>query len=53
LIRYVDLVCAVLAIATIGVGVWWHDPGFALVVVGGIILALSVLSATRKVKQDD
>lgn len=46
-----DLTVAVVGLIAIGVGLWWHDPGLSLTVVGGVLVGLSVLSRMRRMPQ--
>ncbi len=37
-----DVLIAVSALVAIGVGLWWIEPAWSLVVVGGLVLCLTV-----------
>ncbi len=42
-LQIAELVIAVCAVVTIGVGLWLYEPWVSLVGVGGIVLALTVV----------
>lgn len=45
-----DLASA-LALAAIGVGLWWERPSLGLIVPGAIVLALAVLGRLRALRE--
>jgi len=51
-IAVADLSIALVGLLMIGVGLWWHDPGASLAVVGGVLVVMSVLSRFRGVRND-
>ena len=43
-----DLICALVGITLIGVGLWMHDPGYALAAVGSIVFVTSAIAAIAR-----
>lgn len=43
-----DFAVSILGIALIGIGLWWHDPGVSLAVVGSILLIVTVATKLRR-----
>jgi len=44
-----DFAISLLGIALIGIGLWWHDPGVALAVVGSVLLIITVATKLRRI----
>lgn len=52
ILQLVELGIAVVALAAIGVGLWWYEPWTSLVIVGGLVLSMTVTGKLlRKVRQ--
>ena len=43
-----DAIIAAAGLALVGVGLWWHDPGWSLAVVGSLLFGGSVLAQLVK-----
>ena len=39
-----DLIVAIVGLALLGIGIWLHDPGWSLAVVGGLLFGCSVFA---------
>jgi len=44
----IDLTAAITALAAIGVGLWWIDPAYSLIGVGGVVLIVTLLVRLRR-----
>ena len=48
-----DFGIALLGLMMLGIGLWWHDPGYSLAAVGIIIFISSALAASLRRKPPD